>query len=98
MREKKKNECGEEMPPGLASRVAVSIVVCFGWLIFLVVFLWFYAGDFGVFRSLAVIIISILVGLAILAPMWVYWGIKTGHRWAKEQGYIKKTKKRRARK
>lgn len=66
-----------EMPPGSASRVAVSIVVGVGWLIFLVIFLWFYAGDLGVYKSLAVLIISILVVGGILGPMWAYWGIKT---------------------
>lgn len=89
----KKHECFEgEMPPGVASRIAVSIVVGVGWLIFLVLFLWFYAADFGIYKSLAIFILSVLVVGAILGPMWVYWGIKTGRAWAK------KMKKRRAKK
>lgn len=40
----KKDECCEgEVPPGLAPRVAVSAVVGISWLIFLVIFLFFYA-------------------------------------------------------
>ncbi|MEW6592838.1 MAG: hypothetical protein AB1305_04075 [Candidatus Hadarchaeota archaeon] len=66
----------EKMPPGLASRVAVSAVVFFGWLIFLVLHLAFYASNFSIFQNLAIVIISILVGIAILAPMWIVWGIK----------------------
>ncbi len=81
----KKNECHEgEMPPGLASRVAVSIVVGVGWLIFLIVFLWFYAGDFGISKSLAIFIISVLVVGGILGPIWAHWGIKYGHAWEKK--------------
>jgi hypothetical protein len=81
--------CDEEfeMPPGIASRVAVSIAVGVGWLIFLVVFLFFYASNFNVYQNLAVFIISILVVGAILGPMWAYWGIK----YAKA---LKKTEKR----
>lgn len=81
-----------EMPPGSASRIAVSIAVGIGWLIFLVVFLWFYAQDLGIYKSLAIVILSLLVVGAILAPMWAHWGIKTGHAWKK------KTRKRRTRK
>ena len=76
MRRKHKDWEGET-PPGLAPRVAVSIVVGVGWLIFLVILLWFYAGALGVYKSLAVFIISILVVGAILGPLWAYWGIKT---------------------
>lgn len=73
-----------EMPPGLAPRVAVSIVVFFSWLIFLILFLAFYAEGFGVYKNLAIILASILVGIGILAPMWVHWGIKTGRAWEKK--------------
>jgi heme/copper-type cytochrome/quinol oxidase subunit 4 len=72
----------EKMPAGLASRVAVSIVVCVGWLIFLVIFLGFYAqGIKNVYRVLAIILASILVAVAILGSMWTYWGIKYGWNW-----------------
>ncbi len=94
-----KNECYEgEMPPGLAPRVAVSIVVGVGWLIFLVVFLWFYAADFGISKSLAIFLVSVLVVGGILGPMWAYWGIKTGRAWERKVKWEKKVKKKRARK
>jgi MFS family permease len=72
------------MPPEIASRVAVSIAVFLGWLIFLVTFLAFYAGNFGTYQSLAIILVSIFIGVAILAPMWAHWGMKYGGRYAKE--------------
>jgi len=64
--------------PESASRVAVSIVVGIGWLIFLILFLAFYAGGFNIWQNLAIMFVSLLVVGAILGPMWAYWGIKTG--------------------
>jgi len=72
------------MPPGLASRVAVSIVVGLGWLLFLVIHLAFYAEGFNIYKNLAIILASILVVAAILAPVWVHWGMKYGPRYARE--------------
>lgn len=52
----------------------MSIVVGIGWLLFLVIFLAFYAESFGIYQNLAIIFASLLVVCAILAPMWAYWG------------------------
>lgn len=71
----------EKMPPGLASRVAVSIVIGVGWLLFLVIFLFFYAGGYNIYQNLAIILASILVVGAILGVMWVHWGVKYGWNW-----------------
>ena len=70
--------CEGEMPPGLGSRVGVSILVVFGWLIFLVVWLFFYASKFTVLESIGIAIVAFLVGLAILAAVWASWGMKYG--------------------
>lgn len=87
-----------ETPPGLAPRVAVSIVVGVGWLIFLILFLAFSAGSFTIWQNLAIILSSILVMGAILGPIWVYWGIKTGREWKKTgREWKKKTRRRRKR-
>jgi hypothetical protein len=86
----KQKEYEGEIPPGLASRLAVSIVVGLGWLAFLVVLLWFYAADLGILKTLAVLILSILVVCAILIPVWIHWGLKTAYVWER--------KRRRARK
>ena len=70
----------EKMPPGHASRVAVSIIVRVVWLIFLVIFLAFYAERFSIYKNLAIIVASILVMFAILAPIRAYSRIKYGWR------------------
>ncbi len=82
----KHEECEGEMPPGGAGRVAVSIVVGVGWLIFLILFLAFYAEGFSIYKNLAIILASILVMGAILGPMWAHWGIKTGRARKKPPG------------
>lgn len=82
------------MPAGLASRVAVSVVVGVGWLIFLIIFLGFYAqGLDNVYQVLAIILASILVVGAILGSMWAYWGIKYGWKW--EQSTTRRRPRRR---
>ncbi|MEW6592172.1 MAG: hypothetical protein AB1305_00565 [Candidatus Hadarchaeota archaeon] len=72
------------MGPGFGWRVAVSAVVGLGWLIFLVWFLFFYAQNFTVYQNLAILVMSILVVGAILAPIWILWGIKTARAWEKK--------------
>lgn len=79
--------------PGFAWRVGLSIFVVFGWLAFLLIWLFFYAGDYDVFQNIAVFLASVIVGIGILAGAWATWGIKyaskfgergtdwTKHRW-----------------
>ena len=68
----------KSIPSGLSSRVAVSIIVVFGMLIyaiFHVVFLW---NCFSTAQNIALIVITFLLGIAILGAMWASWGIKIG--------------------
>ena len=81
-----------EMPPGGAARVAVSIVVGVGWLIFLILFLAFYAEDFSIYRNLAIILVSLLVVGAIEGAMWAPWAMKTGR--ARKRRMRRKGRKR----
>jgi len=65
-------------PPGW--KVSLSIVTGIGWLIFLIVWLAFFAGDktlnFSEYQNFAIILISILVVFIILGGSWASWGIK----------------------
>jgi uncharacterized membrane protein len=82
---KKREDLECEMPPGLGPRVAVSIAVFLAWLIFLILFLAFYADGFSIYQNLAIFLVSVLVMGAILGPIWVHWGIKTGHAWERKK-------------
>src|SRR3972149_4906521 len=54
------------MGAGRRPRVVVSIVVFVGWLIFLLLFAGFWAQDFSFIQSIIIILVSALVGIAIL--------------------------------
>ncbi len=71
----------QETPPGMASRVAVSIIVFFGLLIFSIIYVAFFASTFSLFQKIAVILVAILVAIAILGAMWASWGIKYDREW-----------------
>jgi hypothetical protein len=74
-----------EIPPGLAPRVTVSIVVLFGGLIFAIIYVSFFASSFSLFQKIAVILVAVLAVTAILGVMWASWGIKFG-KGCKEKG------------
>lgn len=67
-----------ETPPGLTSRVVVSIIVLFGLLIFAIIYVAFFASSFSLFQQIAVILVALLLAAAILGVMWTSWGIKYG--------------------
>jgi RsiW-degrading membrane proteinase PrsW (M82 family) len=68
----------KKIPAGLESRVAVSIIVVFGWLIYAIIHVVFFWDNFNTAQNIALIIITFLIGAAILGAMWVIWGIKMG--------------------
>jgi len=59
----------EKMPPGIASRIAVSTAVGIGWLVFLILFFAFYAQGYSVYQNIAIFLASVLVVGAILGPL-----------------------------
>lgn len=75
---------GQEAPPGLAPRVAVSVIVFFGGLIFAIIYVAFFASSFSLFQKIAVILVTLLVVITILGVMWASWGIKFGREWKEE--------------
>jgi RsiW-degrading membrane proteinase PrsW (M82 family) len=74
----------KKMPPGLGSRVAVSIVVVFGWLIYAIIHVVFFWDNFSTIQNIALIIIAFLIGIAILGAMWASWGINLGKQFSEE--------------
>ncbi len=64
------------MAPGFGWRVALSILMGIGWICFLIVWLFFFAGDFDIFQNLAIVIVSILVLVGVLGAAWASWGMR----------------------
>lgn len=75
---------------GFTSRVAVSIVVPFALLIFLIVWFYQYASDFNIYQNLAIFLISILVVGGLMGAVWAPWGMKHGKDFKKD--YCKEEK------
>lgn len=62
--------------PGFGWRVAVSILIAIGWLSFIILWLFFSAGSYDIFQNLAIVIVSVLVGVGLLGAMWAPWGMR----------------------
>jgi len=61
---------------GFGWRVGASIFIVFAWLAFLIIWLFFYASEWDVFQNIAIFLVSIIVGIGLLAGIWASWGIR----------------------
>ena len=68
---------------GFGCRVSFTIICGVGWLIFLIVWLFFYANNFNVYQNIAIFIVSLLAIGGIMGAVWAPWGIKHGHKYEK---------------
>jgi hypothetical protein len=57
-------------------RVTLTIVSIFGWLIFIVIWLFFLTSGMGLSQNLAVFLVSLLLLTALLTLTWVTWVMK----------------------
>ena len=61
---------------GLMWRAVLSIVTVFGWLVFLVLWLFFLTPQLGITQNIAVFLLSLLILVAILLVTWVTWALR----------------------
>jgi hypothetical protein len=57
-------------------RVYASIALGLGWLLFLALWLFYYAATYGILQNIAVFIVSIVIVTAIAIALWVPWAMK----------------------
>ena len=69
---------------GFGWRIGISILVVFGWVVFVLLWLLFYASRFNIYQNVGVLLVSILVGMAVLADSWVSWGLRYGRKYRNE--------------
>lgn len=69
------------LPAGMGLRVAISIAVVFGWIVFALLHAAFFAEDFTLFQNIVIIIVALLIGIAILGISWASWGLKFSRQW-----------------
>jgi len=70
---------------GLSWRIALSVIVGVGWLVFLVIWLFFQWGSYSWEKNLAIILLSLLIVGGVLGLPWILWGMK--HPMEKEKMY-----------
>ena len=74
----------EDFPKPSGWRISLSIGMSIGWLIFLIVWLAFFAGNYTFYKNIAIIIISVLVVFLVLGGSWATWGLKNMPKEGKE--------------
>ncbi|UCE96672.1 MAG: hypothetical protein JSV51_03505 [Candidatus Bathyarchaeota archaeon] len=57
------------------SRFAGTVIAGIGWLLFILLFLAFYAGRFDFWQNVATLLVSALIAIAIVAVMWTMWAL-----------------------
>ena len=62
-------------------QISISIVMGVGWLIFLILWLAFFASNYAYEKNVAVILLSILVFFLPLGGFWAYWAYKSNKGW-----------------
>ncbi|MFQ6012175.1 MAG: hypothetical protein ACE5LS_00805 [Thermoplasmata archaeon] len=62
-------------------RIALSIVMFFGLIVFVIIWLFFFAGDFNVYQNVAVVISALLVFIGIMGASWATMWMKWGKMW-----------------
>jgi heme/copper-type cytochrome/quinol oxidase subunit 4 len=65
-----------EVGEGLGSRVTASIITVFGFVIALILWLFFYAANYNVYQNIAVVIVMILAFVGIMGATWASWGMR----------------------
>ena len=67
------------MMHGMRWRAIASIIIGFGWVIFILLFAGFWAEKFTLFQNIVIFFASVIAALGLLAVMWAAWGM----RWAR---------------
>ena len=77
--------------PGFGMRIGLSIVSFFVLIVFLILWLFFYADSFGILQNFAVVLGAIAIFIGVMAGAWVSWGIRYEQKYGKKKGQDKKT-------
>ena len=72
--EKPKTQGQEARPPSVL--LFVGIAIAFAWLLFVGLWLFFYASDFSILENIGTFVISLVVVAILETAIWVPWGLK----------------------
>jgi hypothetical protein len=60
----------------MGGKPSISIAVGVGWLIFVILWLAFYASDYSWEKNIAILLLSILILILALGGMWAIWSLR----------------------
>ena len=83
--QRKKMKVNKPMPEGMGWRVAASILGFFGTIIGIIVWLFFYAGNYSVYQNIAVVAVILIAFVAVMGATWAAWGIRQAERLGQER-------------
>lgn len=63
---------------GMGWRISTTILLGVGWLVFIIIWLFFYASGFSIYQNLAILVVSLLIVAGGTAVLWVGLGIRMG--------------------
>ncbi len=63
-------------PQPSRARVSVAIVILFVWLIFLSLWLIFYAGSYSIVQDLGIFVLSVAIVGLLEVLIWVPWSMR----------------------
>jgi len=68
-------------PEGIGWRIAVSIITFFAGIIAVILWLFFYAGNYNAYQNLAIIVVIFLAFIAVMGAVWASWGLRQRSWW-----------------
>ena len=82
-------ECCKPEIKGLGWRVSLSIAAGVGWLVFLILWLFFYASIYPWQKNVAIFLLSLVLVGMILGGPWAIWGLRHQTKQEKEMWSVK---------
>jgi hypothetical protein len=55
----------------ISSRLAATVVAGIGWLVFIIIYIAFFAGNFDFWQNIAILMVSCLIDCGIIAVIWI---------------------------
>jgi hypothetical protein len=74
----------KNMEPGYVWRVGLSVIMAFAWIAFFILWFAFLGVGYSAYQTIAVLLISVLVLVAVLGAAWAPWGIRQAQRMRKK--------------
>jgi hypothetical protein len=59
-------------------RMPASVLIGVGWLVFVIIWLFFYASGYSIWKNLGVLFASLVIVISLEAALWIGFGMRMG--------------------